>query len=233
MKTFQIFFDADGVTADYDQGFRNDYPDFVLDPALNRSSHLLPGSGSERKRAAYELIKGTDFYARLPIMPGAVDLYIEALKYDPEPIILTAAPKFGATEEDFHINPYWLGAAFHKRNWIEEIFLDSVHHHLAYMDDEPPISPPLHEDGGEQDWHNVWIRGSRKGRFPISDERFICTTSSRKHQYMHRKHSDHQILIDDRIDNITAWREAGGIGILHASAEQSIVELREICLTNS
>ncbi len=226
MKEKAIYFDLDGVLADYSGGFARDYPDFKLDPSLNRSSHLLPNSGSERKRAAYELIKGTTFYDDLPIMTDAEQMYIVALEANP--IILTAAPKFGATEEDFHVNPYWLGAAFHKRNWVETLFLESVYHHLAHTEDPSFPEPPMHEDGGPDNWYNVWIRASRTGRVRLPDERFICTTSSRKWQFMHRKKSEHQVLVDDRIDNIEAWRKAGGIGILHVSVEDSIAQLKAL-----
>lgn len=42
----------------------------------------------------------------------------------------------------------------------------------------------------------------------------------------HAKPGD--ILIDDRKDNIEGWREAGGIGILHKSAEDTIEKLKSI-----
>lgn len=38
------------------------------------------------------------------------------------------------------------------------------------------------------------------------------------------------ILIDDRITSIDPWREAGGIGILHTSAIDTIQQLRELHL---
>lgn len=60
---------------------------------------------------------------------------------------------------------------------------------------------------------------------PVPDERFVCTTSSGKARFMHRKHSAHQILVDDRISNILPWREAGGIGIHHVSAGESIAQI--------
>jgi hypothetical protein len=34
------------------------------------------------------------------------------------------------------------------------------------------------------------------------------------------------ILIDDRLDNIIGWREAGGIGIHHINTLQTIQELK-------
>ncbi len=38
------------------------------------------------------------------------------------------------------------------------------------------------------------------------------------------------ILIDDRMKSIEPWREKGGIGILHTSAEETIAELKELGL---
>ena len=38
------------------------------------------------------------------------------------------------------------------------------------------------------------------------------------------------VLIDDLKKNIDEWREAGGTGILHVSAEQTLKELRELGL---
>ena len=36
------------------------------------------------------------------------------------------------------------------------------------------------------------------------------------------------VLIDDRPKNIKAWEDAGGIGILHESAEKTIAKLKEL-----
>jgi hypothetical protein len=201
---FSVSIDLDGVLADYESGIRA--MGFEIDPSLNRSSHLLPGSGSARKRQMYEAIKGTTFYANLPLMPGAVELYNAC--FSAHPIILTAAPKFGATEEDYFTNPYWLGAAFHKRNWVETVLL------------------PAAAEARKNIWHKLVDPVAT--RYHIPDDRFICTTSARKHEFMHRKHSDHQILIDDRTDNIEAWKEAGGIGILHTSVEDTLKQLAAI-----
>jgi hypothetical protein len=38
------------------------------------------------------------------------------------------------------------------------------------------------------------------------------------------------ILIDDRVDNINSWIDAGGIGILHTSTEKTIKELKQLGL---
>lgn len=38
------------------------------------------------------------------------------------------------------------------------------------------------------------------------------------------------ILIDDRIDNVTGWREAGGIGIHHINTEDTVKQLKSLGL---
>jgi FMN phosphatase YigB (HAD superfamily) len=38
------------------------------------------------------------------------------------------------------------------------------------------------------------------------------------------------ILIDDRVDNIADWVGAGGIGILHKNAEDTILQLKDLSL---
>jgi len=49
--------------------------------------------------------------------------------------------------------------------------------------------------------------------------------SNKKEDFIKNKNT---ILIDDRDKNINAWKESGGTGILHKSADQTIKELKEI-----
>ena len=42
--------------------------------------------------------------------------------------------------------------------------------------------------------------------------------------------NENSILIDDRPSNVMDWREAGGIGILHVSAADTINQLKELGL---
>ena len=51
----------------------------------------------------------------------------------------------------------------------------------------------------------------------------ICCLSKDKQNYLQNK----DILIDDREPNIQRWVEAGGIGILHTSAENTIQQLKK------
>lgn len=55
-------------------------------------------------------------------------------------------------------------------------------------------------------------------------ECIVVSKSRDKATYAHPR----SILIDDRKKSITPWNEAGGIGILHVSAEDTIRQLQEI-----
>lgn len=196
-----VYFDADGVHADYEGGIEAE--GFVIDRAIK---HELNRSNSKNplKHKMYQHIKGTDFYYKLPILPGAIELYQRCAKYDP--IILTAAPKFGATEDDYFLNPYWLGAAYQKRRWFEEILLPRVFPIFLGEDNAgPPYKYPT--------------------RIPMKDEHFVCTTSARKQEFMHRRKGKHQVLFDDRELNCLNWAKAGGFAILYTTAEDAIKAL--------
>lgn len=52
----------------------------------------------------------------------------------------------------------------------------------------------------------------------------ICCLSKDKNNFCR----PNDILIDDRPNNIEKWQEAGGIGILHISAESTIQKLKEL-----
>lgn len=207
MRDWTIHLDLDGVLADYGHGMVG--RGFEIDPTL-KAAFNHSGTSHPLKREMYEAVKGTDFYRNLPLMPGAIELYLAC--YDAEPIILTAAPMFGASEDNYHQNPFWVGAAYHKRHWVEYILLDAVERERALR-------------SGDVSLIHLSQRGHHK---PIPDERFICTTSARKHEFMHRKHNDVQILIDDRIENVDMWASRGGVGILHIDSAQSRAALAEL-----
>lgn len=195
-----IYLDLDGVMADYDAGIRK--LGFLPDPA-KKNDLLQRGTNDPFKRAMYEAVKGTDYYRTLPLMVGALDLYIAIEAAGP--IVCTAAPVFGDYETPVHHNPYWLGAQYHKRAWVEETLLPQVE--------------MLREQA-----KGSWITPFK--RYPIPDERFICTAFGTKHDYIGRKASAVQILIDDRRDNCSDWAAAGGIAILHKDALDTIAALR-------
>lgn len=114
MRDLAVYIDLDGVEADYATGMRK--LGFDIDPLHSSTT----GTQHPRRHEMDDRIKGTDFYATLGFMPGAMDLWNAVSALDP--IINTCAPKFGSTEEDYFLNPYWLGAAYCKRRWSEAAF---------------------------------------------------------------------------------------------------------------
>lgn len=81
MKARQLYLDCDGVLADFEQGARA-----VLGmSAESFMKRFGPGRFWQRLAAT------PDFYARLPLMPGAMDLF-EAVRHL-DPIILTGLPR--------------------------------------------------------------------------------------------------------------------------------------------
>lgn len=79
-------------------------------------------------------------------------------------------------------------------------------------------SPSKQEDSrvGKHDWV--------KKHLP--DVHLILRSSSNKKEFA----TPTSILIDDREPNIEQWKEAGGIGILHTSADETIKELKKLSL---
>lgn len=78
-----------------------------------------------------------------------------------------------------------------------------------------------------EEWHErvasekkTWVRSNLDA---IPDERIICCLRSQKKNY-----ARNNILIDDMLSNINEWNEAGGYGILHTSAKDSITRLEYI-----
>lgn len=69
----------------------------------------------------------------------------------------------------------------------------------------------------------------------VPDERnFICCKSVEKQNYVnHFGKNVVNILIDDRLRNIEQWEAAGGIGILHKNADDTIAKLKQIVLVYS
>ena len=211
-QPIQFYLDLDGVLADYAAGMVN--LGYTVDPALGRDLNRS-GTHHPLKREMYDKIKGTAFYRHLPLMDGAVAIFNAVARTNPA--ILTAAPKFGATEDDFHVNPFWLGAAYHKRVWVEHALLPACA--AAQMEAHLAAHP------------GIWIDWSRPARLAIPDDRFICTTSARKQEFMHRVHAPTQVLIDDRVENCNRWVETGGVAILHDDVEFTLSSI-QILLNN-
>lgn len=191
-----FYLDFDGVLADYDAGITKlgYYVDPEIKKELNRS-----GTGHPLKREMYERIKGTNFYAHLPLMPGALHLLARVTGH---PLAFcTAAPKFGSSEDDYFLNPYWHGAAFHKRWWAEHVLMPALAGH---------VRPAAEYD----------LRRSR-----IDDKAFICTTSARKQQFIRWLPGEIQVLVDDRVANCDRWEAAGGVAILHTDISTTLAQI--------
>lgn len=62
----------------------------------------------------------------------------------------------------------------------------------------------------------------------IDDDHFICTTSAKKANFIGHKTAQNQILVDDRPANCGLWVDAGGIAILHLTAQSSIEKLKQM-----
>jgi len=67
-----------------------------------------------------------------------------------------------------------------------------------------------------------WVMNNLSGY----DQILTTTSGADKHKYAAPNH----ILIDDRDKAILPWREAGGIGILHTSAADTISQLQKLGL---
>jgi hypothetical protein len=60
----------------------------------------------------------------------------------------------------------------------------------------------------------------------IPGTKLLLKSAERKQEYA----TPNAILIDDRADNIQRWKDAGGVGIHHTSAENTIKQLQKLGL---
>lgn len=91
----------------------------------------------------------------------------------------------------------------------------------AYIKKYEPIllSAPSKENDsriGKHDWANRELPGTRLILRSAEHKKFFAKPNA--------------ILIDDRDENIKDWIEAGGIGIHHTSARETIIRLKELGL---
>lgn len=63
----------------------------------------------------------------------------------------------------------------------------------------------------------TWIRKN------VDPNVLVTCTIKGKHKAVFANHN--HVLIDDRLENIEAWTKAGGIGILHKNAQETIEKL--------
>jgi hypothetical protein len=81
------------------------------------------------------------------------------------------------------------------------------------------LSAPSREESSKIGKH-VWIKNN------IPGVKLILKSAPRKQELA----EPNAILIDDRKDNIEQWVNAGGIGILHTSADNTITQLKKLGL---
>lgn len=178
MANTTVFFDLDGVLADFDAGA---LALGVDTEHLNKSRRDLTPDQQIIKQKLYDKIAHSNFFADLPFVSGAEALWKSAESFNR--MILTAAPSF---------------------------------RHRADAE-------AVHNDAGNKKY--MWCQKMLGLR---SRDQFICTLSHEKKQYVSFGGSQKTVLIDDRPKNIADWTTAGGIGILHKTADESIHTLQKI-----
>jgi len=81
------------------------------------------------------------------------------------------------------------------------------------------LSAPSYEESSKIGKH-LWVKRN------IPGTKLILRSAERKQEFA----TPDSILIDDRTDNIERWRNAGGVGILHITADDTIKELQKLGL---
>jgi hypothetical protein len=81
------------------------------------------------------------------------------------------------------------------------------------------LSAPSREESSRIGKH-IWVENN------IPGVNLILRAADKKQEFA----SPNAILIDDRADNVQRWKDAGGVGIHHTSAENTINELEKLGL---
>jgi hypothetical protein len=113
MTDIALYIDLDGVLADFVQGAADRGFDAGL---FNRPTAQLSDVGKKEQIAFYEAIAFSDFYAELPLMPDALELWRAVLPHDP--LILTGLPTFRHRDD---ARAAFEHAAEGKRAWCARI----------------------------------------------------------------------------------------------------------------
>ena len=70
-------------------------------------------------------------------------------------------------------------------------------------------------------WKRVWLE-----RYGFMPEVENCIFTGNKHKYaINKLDGNPNILVDDKLDNIKRWKDAGGIGIRYQADEDDVYEL--------
>jgi len=81
------------------------------------------------------------------------------------------------------------------------------------------LSAPSREESSKMG-KRIWVKREVPGA------KLILRSAERKQEFA----TPNSILIDDRADNIQRWKDAGGIGIVHTSAADTIQQLKDLGL---
>ena len=109
------------------------------------------------------------------------------------------------------------GAAF----WIKLKWMPDGKQLWSYIEQYNPelLSAPSREESSKIG-KRIWVKRNMPGT------KLILRTAERKQEFA----TPNAILIDDRADNVQRWNEAGGVGIHHTSAENTIKQLKDLGL---
>ena len=109
------------------------------------------------------------------------------------------------------------GAAF----WIKMRWMPDGKQLWDYIKPYNPklLSAPSYQESSKIG-KRVWVKRE------IPGTKLILRSADRKQEFA----TSNTILIDDRADNIQRWKNAGGVGIHHTSAENTIKQLQELGL---
>ena len=173
----KIYFDMDGVLADFDKSADAIFPRTIN---LNLSGSDLADQLRLQKQERWKRIEASPYFWRdIPQIPNVIELLNIADKMG-ELFILSKTPatKYFSTGET-----YTNFVVAEKKNWVLKNF-------AKYFKEQ-----------------NIIITN-------IDKDKLIKPTIN-------------DILIDDRIQNITKWRNAGGTGILFTSPQDTISALSD------
>jgi nicotinamide mononucleotide adenylyltransferase len=109
------------------------------------------------------------------------------------------------------------GASF----WVKLQWMPDGKQLWEYIKQYTPVllSAPSREESSKIGKY-VWVKREMPGT------KLILRSAERKQEFA----TPQSILIDDRKDNIDRWKEAGGIGIYHTSAADTIQQLKKLGL---
>ena len=124
---------------------------------------------------------------------------------------------FDTPKEEFWEPITKAGAAF----WIRLKWMPDGKQLWDYIKPYNPdlLSAPSREESSKIG-KRVWVKRELPG------VKLILRQAERKQEFS----TPNSILIDDRADNIQRWKDAGGIGIIHTSAADTIQQLKDLGL---